>query len=110
MSAVPPIGRRRHRLLVEIAVDAPDDNGGVQRSWAAAGAIWASIEPVRLAGGFAAARAEQIVTHHIVFRRRDGLTGDARLREGDRVFRIVAIEDVDDAARFRRAQCEEIGP
>ncbi len=110
MSAALPIGRLRYRLAIESPLDTTDDNGGADRTWVAAGTLWASITPTARARRFAADREEQAVTHTIIFRRRDGLTAAMRLRAGARLFRILAIEDADGLARFTRALCEETGP
>ena len=110
MSAAHPIGSFRHRLMLEAPVDTADDNGGVSRGWSAVCNLWASIEPQRLAHRFAASREEQTVTHHIVIRRRAGMTAAMRLRRGEQIFRILALEDADPAASFLRALCEEIKP
>ncbi len=110
MSAPEAIGRLRHRLTLETAIDAADDNGGVARAFAPGAAFWASIKPLRLERRFEAAREEQAATHHIVFRAREHFDASARFRLGDRVFRVLAVEDVEGLARYQRALCEEIKP
>lgn len=110
MSAPLPIGRMRHRVLIEAPVDVADDNGGVARTYTPSGWLWASITPLRLTHRFVGDRAEQAVTHHIVFRHRDGMNAAMRLRKNERVFRILAIEDADAPPQYLRALCEEIRP
>ena len=110
MKAALPVGQMRHRLTIEAPVDAVDDTGGVARAYVDAGALWAAIETVSRRHQFIADRPEQAITHHLLFRRRDGLTGDWVLRKGARQFRVLAIEDIDAAGRVQRALCEEIKP
>lgn len=110
MKAALPLGRMRHRLTIEAPVDTTDDNGGVARSFVDAGALWAAIETIGRRRQFLAERPEQSITHHVLFRRREGLTGDFVLRKGARRFRVLAIEDLDTAGRAQRALCEEIKP
>ena len=110
MSAAFPAGRLRHRLTLLNAVDTLDDNGGVNRAWASGSRVWASIEAVTAGRQFNAEREAQIVTHRILMRRRGDLNGAMRLLEGERLFRILAIEDADAARNYQRVLCEEIKP
>ena len=47
------------------------------------------------------------VTHRIVIRMRADITTRHRLREGARIFRIVALRDQDGAGRFLEIDAEE---
>ena len=110
MSARPFLGQMRHRLVIEVPVDVPDDNGGVARSYIASGGIWAHIRTIRARPRYAAERGEAVATHHILFRAGPVVTVDMRLRKDARIFRITALDYFDDTSTFLRAVCEEIHP
>lgn len=105
----------RRRLALEMPVDAPDDTGGVSRTYALLDTLWAKIAPApatsRLVDErYIADRMEQTVTHHITLRFRAGMTAAMRFRDGVRVFFIHAVEDPDEHRRFLVCRCEEIRP
>ena len=110
MSARPDIGQLRHRLTIESPGDTPDDEGGVTRVYTASGALWAQIRTLGSVARRAAERDEAVVTHHILFRSTPALTCDMRLRLGARLFRILALDNLDERQTFMRAHCEEIRP
>lgn len=96
------------RLTLERAVDVPDGQGGVIRTHAAVGAVWARIEPVS-AGRVSAAGAEALtVTHRIWLRHRDDLASSMRLRKGARRFEIRTFRDPDETGRYLICECEEM--
>ena len=102
------IGDMRRRLVIEAPIETVDDNGGASRVYVSAGEIWAHVMPLRMTHGFAAACEEQVVTHHVTFRFRNGVDVAMRFRDGQRIFYIRAVEDVDERRTHLRALCEEI--
>ncbi len=108
MTARYPLGALRHRLVLQTPLDTPDDNGGVARTYVDGPKLWAMIEPMQMSRRFVADREEQSITHRIVLRRRDDLTAAMRLRDGARIFRILAFEDADAARTMQITLCEEI--
>ena len=104
-----PIGRLRHRLMLETPVDMPDGAGGVSRSWTDAGAVWAAVEPVAAEPHSATERFGQPVTHRITFRRRPGLSTRHRFRRGTRTFELRSFHETGDGG-FLVALAEEILP
>ena len=86
-------GALDRRLVLQAPVETADGAGGVVRSHEAAATLWASVEPVAARGEVAAGHSGATVTHRIVLRFRDGITTRHRLRDGARVFRIVAIRE-----------------
>jgi SPP1 family predicted phage head-tail adaptor len=100
-------GELRHRLVLEAPVEAPDGAGGVARSYVALATLWAKVTPASARGDVIAAGTGATVTHHIVIRRRSGVTTRHRLRDGVRVFRIAFVRDEDGGRRFIEIQAEE---
>jgi SPP1 family predicted phage head-tail adaptor len=98
-------GRLNRRLVLEAPVEAADGAGGVTRSHAAVAALWAQVTPVAARGAIEASALGATVTHRIRIRRRSDLTLRHRLRDGVRVFRIVAMHE--SAGRFLDIDAEE---
>ena len=102
------VGQMRHRMTLESPVDAPDDNGGVVRSYQAVADIWANIEPVSARRDFVAHREEQTVSHRVTIRWRDDAAPACQFRLGARIFHIRAIIDPDERKAKLQCLCEEI--
>jgi SPP1 family predicted phage head-tail adaptor len=100
-------GELRHRLTLEAPVETPDGAGGVTRSYAAVTTLWAAVTPLSARGAVEAAALAATVTHRIIIRGRTDVTARHRLREGTRVFRIVALRDPDGSGRFIEIQAQE---
>lgn len=89
----PPIGTFRHRLTVEESVTSADGGGGFTTAWTGAGDVWAIVAPVSGEEHLAADALSGRVTHRITIRQRRDLKPAMRLRDGTRVFEIVAVLD-----------------
>jgi SPP1 family predicted phage head-tail adaptor len=100
-------GQLKRRLLIEAPVETPDGSGGVIRTYATAGAIWAAVTPLSVREITDAARLGVVVTHRIVLRMRTDLSNRHRLRLGARIFRIVTTRDQDGAGRFLEISAQE---
>lgn len=102
------IGRMRRRLTIEAPVEAPDGAGGVLRSFAEDGEIWAAVEP--LGGGLhlAGDRAAQTLTHRILMRSGPALTVQHRLKDGTRIHAVRSVHTADAEGRFLVALTEEM--
>jgi SPP1 family predicted phage head-tail adaptor len=100
-------GTLRHRLVLEAPVETADGAGGVARSFATVTTLWAALVPVTARGDVVAADLGASVTHRIVIRSGLDLTTRHRLREGARIFRIVALRDQDGSGRFIEIDAEE---
>ena len=95
-------GELNRRLVLEQPVESADGAGGVTRSYAAVTTLWAAVRPVSARGDVVAAATGATVTHRIVLRARADLTTHHRLRDGSRIFRIVALRDPDGLADSSR--------
>jgi SPP1 family predicted phage head-tail adaptor len=86
-------GKLNRRLTLEAPGESPDGVGGVTRSYSAVATLWAEVEPVSARGDVDAAALGAIVTHRIRIRYRADITLRHRLRDGARIFRIVAVRE-----------------
>lgn len=103
-------GLLRRRLTLEAPVENADGAGGVTRSYEAVATLWGEVTPVSAARSIEAERLAARVTHRIAIRFADDITTKHRLRDGDRVLRIVSIRDRDGRKRFQQIEAEEIVP
>jgi SPP1 family predicted phage head-tail adaptor len=101
------IGTLDRRLILEAPVETPDGAGGVTRSYTPATTLWAQLVPASVRAEVVAGAAGATVTHRITIRARDDVTTRHRLREGNRVFRILNLRDRDGEGRFLEISAEE---
>lgn len=97
-------GTLDRRLVLEAPSETPDGSGGVVRGYVATAILWAAVTPVAARDAVVAAAGCATVTHRIVIRAGGdaGVTTRHRLRDGARVYAVVAVRP---AAR-RRAVVE----
>jgi SPP1 family predicted phage head-tail adaptor len=86
-------GTLNRRLILEAPVESADGAGGVTRSYEAVATLWASVEPKSAREGTAADALGANVTHLIRMRYSADITLRQRFRDGDRLYRIVAIRE-----------------
>jgi SPP1 family predicted phage head-tail adaptor len=98
-------GALDRRLALEAPAETPDGAGGVVRTYQEVATLWASVEPVAARGEVVAMQSGQTITHRILIRRRADITARHRLRDGAKVFRIVALRERD--RRWLEIQAEE---
>jgi SPP1 family predicted phage head-tail adaptor len=103
-------GRLNQRLTLEAPIESADGAGGVARSFETVATLWAEVTPLSAARVFEAERLCARITHRIGIRFSPGITTRHRLRDGDRVFRIVSLRDRDGRRRFLQIEAEEIVP
>lgn len=100
-------GQMTARLALEAAVETPDGQGGVTRTYVETGSAWALIEPV---GDTVEEEASGTVfkrTHRVWLRFRSDVVAGMRLRKGGRIFWIGGTQDPDDSRRYLICHCEE---
>jgi SPP1 family predicted phage head-tail adaptor len=103
-------GLLRHRLVLEAPVESDDGAGGVTRSYVTVATLWAEVIPISAVRALEAERPGARITHRIGIRFSDDITTKHRLRDGDRIFRIVSLRDRDGRKRFLTIEAEEIVP
>jgi len=100
------IAALRERLTLEQPVRAADGGGGAAVTWETVTELWAHVRPVT---GDERLRHDQLagrLTHRVLIRYRAGVVPAMRLRQGARIYEVVAV-----LAEQRRAYlvclCEE---
>lgn len=106
MSPAPsPIGTLRHRVMLERSGLAADGS----TLWTPIAPLFAALRPTGAgetdSGGGLAGR----VTHTVEIRWRDDVTSRDRLTLGGRVFRVLAVRDLDETRRRLLIHAEEEG-
>lgn len=104
------IGARRRRFTLELPIETPDGFGGVLRTYAAGPHLWGSIEMLAQGERDRAGRPEEVVTHRVRLRWREGVTGAMRLSSGLRRFAIRSACDPDGRRRDLVCLVEEVAP
>ena len=104
--------RLLRRLVLESAETAPDGSGGFTVTWVPTGTIWADVTARAGREEFVGAVGRPRVTYRIIVRGAPvGAPSrprpDQRLREGPRVFDILAIAEHDDHGRYLEVFAEE---
>jgi SPP1 family predicted phage head-tail adaptor len=94
------------RLVLEAPAEAPDGAGGVTRSYQPVATLWAAVTPLSAQGAVAAGAAGATATHRIVIRAGREVTTRHRLREGARLYRIVAVTERAGRARVIEIRAE----
>lgn len=109
MSAAPILNRR---LVLEEPQRSPDGAGGYTETWIAVGTLWAAITP----GSGRERDGDQLTLSRVPYRIvvRGAAAGAAsrpraeqRFREGDRLFRILAVTERDPRGHYLTCFAEE---
>lgn len=104
--------RLARRLTLEARESAPDGSGGQTVSWRALGELWAEVTARTGREVFAAERPGSRVVYRILVRgapvgAASRPRAEQRLREGGRVFDILAVAEHDPAGRYLEIVAEE---
>jgi head-tail adaptor len=109
VSRAPDLARR---LVLEERVAVPDGSGGFASVWQPLGALWAEVTARTAREDFLAAQPRPRVFVRILVR--GSPVGspsrprpDQRLREGERIFTILAVAEADPAGRFLEVHAEK---
>jgi SPP1 family predicted phage head-tail adaptor len=103
----PRISDLSHRVTIEEAIRTPDGGGGGTLMWHAVDDVWAAILSVSGREIGEEDRRQARMTHHVWMRYRTDVKSNMRLVEGERVFDVHAVFNVDDEKRFLKLLCEE---
>ena len=99
------IGALNRRLVLEAPAETSDGAGGVVRAYEAVATLWAQVTPVSARGDIAGDSLGAVLRRRIVIRARSGISTRHRLRDGARVYRIVAVRE-SDGRRFLEIDAE----
>lgn len=100
----------RHRVGLERPEEEPDGAGGVARTYAPAGEIFAAIEPLtaeETMRGYALGLAR---LYRMTLRARGDLTGGFRVTWRGRIFDVLSVRESDADGRYEELLCEEVAP
>jgi SPP1 family predicted phage head-tail adaptor len=100
------IGELNRRLVLEAPVESSDGAGGVTRGHEEVATLWAQVLPVSARADTTATLLGAAVRLRIVIRPRPDITTRHRLREGARIYRIVAMHE-SAGRRFLEIDAEE---
>ncbi len=89
-------GILRTRLVVQQAVNTPDDQGGVVQGWTTFATVWAQVTPLAVRESVEADVDGATQRYRIVLRSNLSLTLDHRFNDGVHIYRIAAIRNRDD--------------
>lgn len=89
-------GRLKTRLVIEAPIEADDGQGGVVRSHGAVATVWAAVLPARMNRQQEADADGALVHLRIILRHGFALTLRHRFIDGAKVYRIVALREIDD--------------
>lgn len=98
-------GRLKTRLLIEAPVEADDGQGGVLRSFSALATVWAAVLPAGMHHRQEADVDGAVVRLRIILRGGVALSLRHRLVDDTRIYRIVALREIDDR-RFIEIEAE----
>lgn len=103
----PRIGRLRHLITVQEAVETTNSVGEVAETWTELDQVWAAIEPISGREFQAVQQIAAETTHKVTIRFLEGVTAKHRVLFGSRVFDILAVRDVEELGRFMDLLCRE---
>ncbi|MGE3144751.1 MAG: phage head closure protein [Pseudorhodoplanes sp.] len=99
-------GKLDRRLTLEEPAEIADGAGGVTRSYQAVATLWAQVVPVSARGTVDAERPGAVATNRIRILSLSDIGTRHRLREGNAIYRIVALHDPDGRGRFLLIEAE----
>ena len=102
------IGRLRHRIELQEAVESRNQTGGVTRAWSTKVPRWGDILPLRGQERFDAAQVEAHTTIKIRIRYHSGINPTWRIKWNDRIFNINGIVNVGERNYMMEIDCIEV--
>lgn len=111
----PGAGELNRRALIRKWEDVPNAAFGLDQTFDAGFACWASVEPIGGATYYGAKQTGDQVTHRIIVRRVAGKTDPASVTAehvveiGGMRYRVRRVTDMNDGRRFTAIEAEELG-
>lgn len=87
------IGALNRRLVLEAPAETGDGTGGIVRTYEAVATLWAHVMPVSARDDISADSLGAVLRRRIVIRARGDISTRHRLRDGARVYRVVAVRE-----------------
>jgi len=111
--AVIGAGELRHRIALETRNQAAAGGAAgvdLTDAYTVAANAWAKIEGLRGGRYIAGKQTEEVATHRLTIRWRDGYTAWTHASEGTRRWRIHSVADRDGRREWLEMECEELTP
>ena len=99
-------GELNRRLVLEAPSESDDGAGGVTRLYDVVTTLWAQVEPLPARADVTADSLGAVLRYRITMRNRADITTRHRLRDGERVYRIISVRESADR-RFLVLEAEE---
>lgn len=101
-------GRLRHRVTIQEKAVTRNTFGEEVVTWSDVATVWGSVEPVRGREFEDVSFAGAEVSTKIVLRYRSGVVPEMRATEGDNIYDILAVINVDNRDRELNLYCREV--
>ncbi len=104
------IGRLKHRVTFQTLETTKDAIGQELTTWQNHATVWASIQPLTGKEYFAARQIQSEVSVKVMTRYLSDITSHMRIVEGERIYTILSVVNVDAANRYIEMMCcEKVG-
>lgn len=94
-----------------VEIQFPDEvqsaSGEPSRTWAFKASVWANIRPMRGSELVNAQQVDAQLSHRITIRYRNDITAKWRICDGDRIFNVESVIDINDRHHMMELVCSE---
>lgn len=102
------IGKLRHRIIIQTQRNRPSGYGAVAPEWGDLHTVWAEVKPISGRELISASQIHAEATAQIWLRYLPNLDHTMRVKFGDRLFEIVAIQNWRELNRSLLLHCKEL--
>ena len=105
----PDPGELDKRVLLRKRVDVPTADFGTEPEYPVSFNAWAKVLQTSATTYQETAQTDNAITHYITIRWRRGITTDFEVANGDEVYRVKRVRDINSKRRFLLLECTELG-
>lgn len=102
------IGKLRHRIIIQTQRNRPSGYGAVAPEWGDLHTVWAEVKPISGRELISASQIHAEATAQIWLRYLPNIDHTMRVKFGDRLFEIVAIQNWRELNRSLLLHCKEL--
>lgn len=106
---LPDPGELDKRVLIRQRVDSPSDDLGTLPVYPISYKAWAKVVQTSATTYQDTAQTDNAITHYITLRYRRGITSDFEVVQGDEVYRVKRVRDLNSKRRFLLLECTVLG-
>lgn len=106
---MPDPGELDQRVVLRERVDVPADDFGTEPEYPVSFNAWAKVLQTSATTYQETAQTDNAITHYITIRWRRGITTDFEVANGDEVYRVKRVRDLNSKRRFLLLECTELG-